>query len=102
MLALVAGLGALYALVLAAAPVRDFFDLELLSAGQWFLALLSVAAGLVLAAVAWRIPFIQRLEAPDDADDRPAHRRTGTADPDRAPTHSPAPTTVEQHAEAWR
>ena len=37
MLALVAGLGALYALILAAAPVRYFFDLELLSAGQWFL-----------------------------------------------------------------
>ena len=39
---MVAGLGALYALVLAAAPVREFFDLELLSAGQWFLCLLSV------------------------------------------------------------
>ena len=65
MLALVAGLGALFALGLAAAPVRDFFDLELLSAGQWFLALLSVAAGLVLAALAWRIPYIQHLEAPD-------------------------------------
>jgi len=65
MLAMVAGLGAIFALCLAAAPVRDFFDLELLSAGQWFLALLSVAAGLVLAAVAWRLPYIQRLEAPD-------------------------------------
>ena len=37
MLAMVAGLGALYALVLAAGPVREFFELELLSAGQWFL-----------------------------------------------------------------
>jgi hypothetical protein len=44
--------------------VRDFFDLELLSAGQWFLALLSVAAGLALAGLAWRLPYIQRLEAP--------------------------------------
>src|SRR5207253_6103984 len=52
MLALVAGLGAIYALILAAGPVREFFDLELLTAGQWFLSLLSVAAGLVLAAVA--------------------------------------------------
>jgi magnesium-transporting ATPase (P-type) len=69
MLALVAGLGALFALGLAAAPVRDFFDLELLSAGQWFLALLSVAVGLVLAAVAWRVPYIQRLE---EASDTPA------------------------------
>jgi P-type E1-E2 ATPase len=63
MLALIAGLGALYALALAAAPVRDFFDLELLSAGQLFLALASVAGGLVLAALAWRMPAIQRLEA---------------------------------------
>jgi magnesium-transporting ATPase (P-type) len=64
MLALVAGLGALYALALAAGPVREFFDLELLSAGQWFLSLLSVAAGLVAAAIAWRLPYIQELEAP--------------------------------------
>jgi magnesium-transporting ATPase (P-type) len=64
MLALVAGLGALYALVLAARPVREFFDLELLSAGQWFLCLLSVAAGLLCAALAWRTPYIQTLEAP--------------------------------------
>src|ERR687891_1221545 len=63
MLAMIAGLGALYALGLAAEPVRDFFELELLSAGQWFLCLLSVAAGLVAAAAAWRIPYIQRLEA---------------------------------------
>jgi magnesium-transporting ATPase (P-type) len=64
MLALVAGLGALYALVLAAGPVREFFDLELLSAGQWFLSLLSVAAGLLAAALAWRLPYIQSLEVP--------------------------------------
>ena len=49
MLAMVAGLGALYALILAGEPVREFFDLELLSAGQWFLCLLSAAAGLVVA-----------------------------------------------------
>jgi hypothetical protein len=64
MLALVAGLGALYALFLAAAPVRDFFDLTLLKAGDWFLALLSAAAGLVLASVLWRLPYIQQLEGP--------------------------------------
>ncbi|HKH15337.1 MAG TPA: cation-translocating P-type ATPase [Solirubrobacterales bacterium] len=66
MLAMVAGLGALYALILAAGPVRSFFDLELLSAGQWFLCLLNVAAGLVLAALAWRLPYIQALEAPNE------------------------------------
>ena len=38
MLAMVAGLGALYALVLAVPPVREFFDLTLLGGGQWFLA----------------------------------------------------------------
>ncbi len=65
MLALVAGLGALYALGLAATPVRNFFQLEILSAAEWFLALLCVAIGLLIAAVAWRIPYIQRLEAPD-------------------------------------
>ncbi len=71
MLAMVAGLGALYALILAAGPVRSFFDLQLLSAGQWFLCLLSVAVGLVLAALAWRLPYIQELEAPGDAAPEP-------------------------------
>ena len=75
MLAMVAGLGALYALILAAGPVRSFFDLELLSAGQWFLCLLNVAVGLVLAALAWRLPYIQMLEAPDAAEPQPG---TGT------------------------
>ncbi len=64
MLALVAGLGALYALILAAAPVRGFFDMELLDATQWFLALLSAAIGLTLASVLWRLPQIERLESP--------------------------------------
>ena len=68
MLAMVAGLGALYALILAAAPVRSFFDLQLLSAGQWFLCLLCTAAGLVVAALAWRLPYIQMLEAPVPAE----------------------------------
>jgi cation-transporting P-type ATPase E len=63
MLALIAGLGALYALILAAGPVREFFDLELLTAGQWFLCMLSVATGLLVAAAAWRLPYIQSLEA---------------------------------------
>ena len=62
MLALVAALGALYALVLAVPPVRDFFDLTRMGGGQLFLALLSAAAGLVLASVVWRIPAIEQLE----------------------------------------
>jgi cation-transporting P-type ATPase E len=81
MLALVAGLGALFALGLAAAPVRDFFQMSLLSAGQWFCALLSAAVGLVLASVIWRLPAIQDLEAPD--------LRTSEDGP--APIHVPIP-----------
>jgi magnesium-transporting ATPase (P-type) len=64
MLAMVAGLGALYALILAAAPVRDFFQMELLNSVQWFLAMLAAAIGLTLASVLWRLPQIERLEAP--------------------------------------
>jgi magnesium-transporting ATPase (P-type) len=64
MLAMVAGLGALYALILAAAPVRDFFEMTLLTASQWFLALLCSAVGLTIASLLWRLPQIERLEAP--------------------------------------
>ncbi len=70
MLALVAGLGALYALILAAAPVRSFFEMALLSASQWFLALLCAAVGLTIASVLWRLPQIERLEAPVEPDSR--------------------------------
>jgi cation-transporting ATPase E len=71
MLALVAGLGALYALILAAAPVRDFFQMELLNATQWFLAMLAAAIGLTLASVLWRLPQIERLEAPAEVPETP-------------------------------
>jgi cation-transporting P-type ATPase E len=64
MLAMVAGLGALFALILAAAPVRDFFEMTLLTASQWFLALLCSAVGLTIASALWRLPQIERLEAP--------------------------------------
>jgi cation-transporting P-type ATPase E len=64
MLAMVAGLGALFALILAAAPVRDFFEMTLLNATQWFLALLCSAVGLTIASLLWRLPQIERLEAP--------------------------------------
>ena len=68
--------------------MREFFDLELLSAGQWFLCLLSVAVGLVLAAIAWRLPYIQALEAP-------AEPPSGGADPEAAP---PRPTSRHPRA----
>jgi cation-transporting P-type ATPase E len=95
MLAMIAGLGALYALALAARPVREFFELELLSAGQLFLCLFSVAVGLVLAAAAWRLPYIQELEAPvgpsGEAED-PAQGEVPPRQPAQAtPKPAPAP-----------
>jgi magnesium-transporting ATPase (P-type) len=95
MLAMIVGLGGLLALIIAAPPLRDFFELELLSSGQWFLALASVAVGLLVAAAGWRLPYIQNLEADGsaDADDGvpgPTHRpRTGE-------TAAVPPPTVEQ------
>jgi magnesium-transporting ATPase (P-type) len=68
MLAMVTALGGLYAAILALEPARAFFDLELLSAGQWFVCMLSVAAGLVLASALWRLPYIQRLEIAEEGD----------------------------------
>jgi cation-transporting ATPase E len=82
MLAMISGLGAVFALLLAAEPVREFFEMDLLSAGQWFLALIAVAAGLVTASALWRLPWIQHLEgAPPPAATTPA----GESMP--APTH---------------
>jgi cation-transporting ATPase E len=75
MLAMVAGLGALFALILAAAPVRDFFEMVLLSATDWFLALLCAAIGLTIASLLWRLPQIERLEAP--VSETEAEARTG-------------------------
>jgi magnesium-transporting ATPase (P-type) len=69
-LAMVAALGALFAAVLAAGPVRNFFDMVLLAGGQWFLALLCVAAGLVVASILWRVPVIQQWEAETPEEDR--------------------------------
>ncbi|MGH2987483.1 MAG: HAD-IC family P-type ATPase, partial [Solirubrobacterales bacterium] len=93
MLALVAGLGAIFALILAAEPVREFFELDLLSGGQWFLSLVFVALGLGLAGAAWRLPYVQRLELPageelEDDGPGPTHTpRTGEFEAvDEAPT----------------
>lgn len=89
MLAMVSVLGALFALILAAGPIRGFFDLELLSAGQWFLCLASVAAGLVTASALWRLPFIQALEADpdDDAEVAEGEPMTPGGDPLPEATH---------------
>jgi cation-transporting P-type ATPase E len=64
MLAMVAGLGALFAGILAVGPFRDFFEMVLLDASQWFLALLCAAVGLTIASLLWRLPQIEALEAP--------------------------------------
>ncbi|HEV7562943.1 MAG TPA: HAD-IC family P-type ATPase [Solirubrobacterales bacterium] len=71
MLALIAGLGALYALILAAAPVRDFFEMTLLNSVQWFLAMLAAAVGLTIASVLWRLPQVEAWEAPVETDAPP-------------------------------
>jgi magnesium-transporting ATPase (P-type) len=64
MLGLILGLGGLFAGILAVGPLRHFFEMEMLTAGQWFLALLSGAIGLTIASLLWRLPQIERLEAP--------------------------------------
>jgi magnesium-transporting ATPase (P-type) len=86
MLALVAALGALYALVLAVPVARDFFELTQLGGGQLFLALLSAAGGLVLASVVWRLPVIERLEEDAPRDEMVEREAGRTPTP---PTHVP-------------
>ena len=81
MLALVAGLGALFAGIIAIDPVREFFDLAVLAGGQWFVALLCVAAGLGIAGAAWQLPYVQRLELPEG--------ETLAADEGPEATHTP-------------
>ncbi len=84
MLALVAALGALYALALAVEPLRNFFELTQLGGGQLFVALLSAAGGLVLASALWRLPYIERLDEPVQAPRKRARRRA-------VPTEVPPP-----------
>ncbi|HST69368.1 MAG TPA: cation-translocating P-type ATPase [Solirubrobacterales bacterium] len=66
MLAMVAALGAVYAGILAIPFLREFFEMELLSAPEWFLALLSAAVGLTIASLLWKLPQIEELEAPEE------------------------------------
>ncbi|HET7120005.1 MAG TPA: cation-translocating P-type ATPase [Solirubrobacterales bacterium] len=67
MLAMVLALGGVFAGILAVPALRDFFDLVLLGAGEWFLVFLTVAIGLTIASVLWKLPQIERLEVPADA-----------------------------------
>jgi P-type E1-E2 ATPase len=66
MLAMVAALGAVFAGILAIAPLRDFFDMVLLSAPEWFLALFSAAIGLTIASLLWKLPQIEAWEVPEE------------------------------------
>jgi fructose-specific phosphotransferase system IIC component len=66
MLAMVAALGATFAGILAIAPVREFFDMVLLSAPEWFLALFSAAIGLAIASLLWKLPQIEAWEVPEE------------------------------------
>jgi len=74
MLGMVLALGGLFAGILAIGPLREFFDMVLLDSAQWFLALLSAAAGLAIASVIWRLPRVEALEAPVSPE---AEARTG-------------------------
>jgi cation-transporting P-type ATPase E len=71
MLALIAGLGALFAGILAIAPARDFFEMEMLTAAEWFLALISAAIGLTIASLLWKLPVVEEWEAPADSEAAP-------------------------------
>jgi hypothetical protein len=52
--------------------------MEMLTAGQWFVALLCAAAGLTIASILWRLPQIERLEVPGERPLSPeAATRTG-------------------------
>ncbi len=74
MLAMVSGLGALFAGILAVTPLREFFGMSMLSADQWFITMLSAALGLVAASLMWRLQFIQDWEATDEEDVPPLER----------------------------
>ena len=71
MLAMVAGLGALFAGILALAPARDFFEMEMLTAAEWFLALLTAAIGLTIASLLWKLRVIEEWEAPAEDESAP-------------------------------
>ena len=95
MLALVAALGALYALALAVEPLRHFFELTPLAGGQLFLSLLSAAAGLVLASAIWRLPQIEALETEVQEHSPPSKGQTPAG-------RMPAPTTAREAARTAR
>jgi P-type E1-E2 ATPase len=82
MLAMVLALGGAYAGILALPFLREFFELVLLGPGEWFLVFLTVAIGLTIASVLWKLPQIERLEVPGE---RVETAPTSPAGPPQAP-----------------
>jgi magnesium-transporting ATPase (P-type) len=74
MLAMVMALGGAFAGILAIPFLRDFFEMVLLSAPEWFLALFSAAVGLTIASLLWKLPQIERLEMPEERMDAEGER----------------------------
>ena len=67
---------------IAIPPVREFFEMSMLTAGQWFLALVAAALGLVAASLMWRLPVIQSWEADeDDYENQPPMERNLKPEP---------------------
>lgn len=66
MLGMVMSLGGVFAGILAVPALRSFFDLVLLGPGEWFLVFLTVAVGLAIASLLWKLPQIERLEMPEE------------------------------------
>jgi len=63
---MVMALGGVYAGILALPFLREFFELVLLGPGEWFLVFLSVAIGLTIASLLWKVPQIEALEVPEE------------------------------------
>jgi fructose-specific phosphotransferase system IIC component len=74
MLAMVAGLGALFAGILAVDPLRRVFAMNYLTAVEWFIALLAAAIGLLIASLLWRLPLFQEWESPAEDEIPPLER----------------------------
>ena len=74
MLAMVAGLGALFAGILAVDPLREAAAMSFLTAVEWFIALLAAALGLVIASLLWRLPLFQEWESPSEDEIPPLER----------------------------
>ncbi len=74
MLAMIAGLGALFAGILAIPQLRDLFEMTVMSGAEWFLSMLSAALGLVVASLLWRLPIFQEWESPGETEAPPLER----------------------------